>query len=401
MGLKMWRGIAFLAAMAALVVIYTGGQEPAAAQTSQTRIPVFEVDPNWPDVPADLAMGQVGGIDADAQDHVWVSSRPTSVDTQDLLGEKGIADCCKAAPPIMEFDQNGKFVRGWGGPAPNGEYDWMTRSSKPASRRTGDSTAENGEHDVHADPKGNVWVGGNGEGDSSILKFTREGKFVMQIGKHGQNKGSNDTQNVNRSAGYTYSPKTNELFVADGYGNRRVIVFDADTGAYKRHWGAYGKPPDDAAPRTRTADGPPPQQFNTVHGIAIANDGMVYVADRANNRVQVFNLNGTFVKEVFIARRTVQGPGTAFDVTLSHEPDQRYLYVADGTNAHIMILDRQTLQILGQVGRYGRQSGRFFHLHSITSDSKGNLYTGESLGMRVQKFVFKGYTARPTSTSSR
>lgn len=398
MGVKMWRGVGFLAAIVALAVIYTGGQEPTAAQTAQTRLPLFEVDPNWPDVPADLAMGQVGGIDADAQDHVWVSSRPTSIDSQDLLGEKGIADCCKAAPPIVEFDQNGKYVRGWGGPAANTEYEWSTRSSKIGSRQGGDSRAENGEHDVHADATGSVWVGGNGQGDSQILKFTREGKFLLQIGKHAQNKGSSDTQNVNRSAGYYYHQKANELFVADGYGNRRVIVFDAATGAYKRHWGAYGKMPDDAAPRTRTADGPPPQQFNTVHGITISNDDLVYVADRANNRVQVFNPNGTFVKEAFISRRTTEGPGTAFDVTLSHEPDQRYLYVADGTNAHIVIMDRKTLQILGQIGRYGRQSGRFFHLHSITSDSKGNIYTGESLGMRVQKFAFKGYSAATTSS---
>jgi hypothetical protein len=392
MGLKFRRVTCFVAVVLAWIVLQAGRQVPAAAQgNAPGRVPIFEVDPKWPEIPPQYAMGQVGGIHADSQNHVWISSRPTSVDSQDLLGQKGIADCCTEAPAIMEFDANGKYVRGWGGPAPNGEYQWMTRTSKPGTRDAGDATAENGEHDVHADVNGNVWVGGNGMGDAHILKFTREGKFLMQIGKQGQSKGSNDTQNVSRSAGYFHYAKTNELFVADGYGNRRVIVFDASTGAYKRHWGAYGKVPDDAAPRTRTADGPPPQQFNTVHGIIVSNDGLVYVADRANNRVQVFNVDGTYVKEAFISRRTIAGPGTAFDLALSHEPQQPFLYVADGTNAHIVIMDRPTLRIVGQVGRYGRNSGQFFHLHSITSDSRGNIYTGESLGMRAQKFVFKGY----------
>jgi DNA-binding beta-propeller fold protein YncE len=179
------------------------------------------------------------------------------------------------------------------------------------------------------------------------------------------------------------------VFVADGYGNRRVIVFDADTGMYKRHWGAYGNKPDDKASKERQADGPGPQQFNTPHGIAISRDGIVYVADRANNRVQSFKLDGAFLKEGFVKRQS-RDTGTAFGVALSPDPGQRFLYVADGSNERVAILDRASLQEIGHIGGPGRKAGEFFHLHSLSIDPKGNLITGESQGYRVQKFVFKG-----------
>ncbi|MBI3049283.1 MAG: hypothetical protein HYY76_13345 [Acidobacteria bacterium] len=380
------------------VVQLVAASSAGAQDQFQTRagVPLFAVDPNWPRLPDKWAIGQVGGIAVDGQDHVWVSQRPTSLDSQDLLAEQDPprADCCTKAPPILEFDESGNFIRGWGGPG--AAYEW-TVPTGPATRAPGDGRAENAEHGVYVDHRGNVWVGGNSSGDHQILKFTREGKFLLQIGRRGQSKGSNDTVNVNRSAGYLVDPKTNELFVADGYGNRRVIVFDAETGAYKRHWGAYGKRPDDAskpAPRDETA--PPPQQFNVVHGLALSRDGYLYVADRGNNRIQVFRTDGTFVKEAFIKRGS-GGPGTAFGAALSADSQQRFLYVADGSNGHVVIMDRSTLAVIGQIGRIGRASGRFYHLHSIATDSKGNIYTGESLGYRVQKFVYKGLSRAATA----
>lgn len=383
----------FLGLLVMVSLVQVLFEKTATAQGQKpTGAPIFQVDPNWPKMPDKWGLGQVGGIATDAQGHIWVSNRPTSLDEQDLLAAQNppLADCCIPAPPILEFDEAGNFIQSWGGPS--AEYEWMSRGG-PAKRAPGDGRAENGEHGIHVDLKGNVWVGGNGEGDHQILKFTKAGKFLLQIGRRGQSKGSNDTANVNRSTGYFLYPRTNELFVSDGYGNRRVVVFDADTGAYKRHWGAYGNKPDDSAPRTRVSEGPPPQQLTTVHGITLSNDGLVYVADRTNNRVQVFKIDGTFVKEVFIARRS-GGTGTAFGVALSADPQQQFLYVADGTNSRIVILTRDTLQILGQIGRAGRLSGQFYHLHSIATDSKGNIYTGESLGYRVQKFVYKGLSTR-------
>jgi len=240
-----------------------------------------------------------------------------------------------------------------------------------------------------------VWVTGNGDDDGQILKFTPEGKFLLQIGKAGVNVDSNSTTHVSRAAGVFVYPKTNEAFVSDGYGNRRIVVFDADTGAYKRHWGAYGNKPDDKAPNRRTATGPGPQQFNTVHGIVVSEDGILYVADRGNNRVQSFRLDGTFLKEGWVKRES-QGTGTAFGVAISRDPQQRFLYVADGSNERIAILDRTTLEEIGAIGRPGRNAGEFYHLHSIATDMKGNIITGESQGYRVQKFIYKGLSSGAT-----
>jgi len=200
---------------------------------------------------------------------------------------------------------------------------------------------------------------------------------------------SNDTTHLSRPAGITVYDKTNEVFVADGYCNRRVIVFDATTGAYKRHWGAYGNKPDDKASKARAATGPGPAQFNTPHGIEVSRDGIVYVTDRANNRVQTFTLEGKFIKEGFIKRES-QGTGTAFGVGLSVDPEQRFLSIADGSNERIAILDRQSLQEIGHIGGPGRKAGEFFHLHSLDVEPQGNIVTGESQGYRGQKFVFKG-----------
>jgi DNA-binding beta-propeller fold protein YncE len=204
--------------------------------------------------------------------------------------------------------------------------------------------------------------------------------------------GSNDTANLGRAAGLAMNPKTNEVFVADGYGNRRVVVYDAATGAYKRHWGAYGNKPDDSVPRTRVYEGAGSPQFNLVHGVRISNDGLVYVGDRVNNRIQVFQLDGKFVKEVYIERKTEAGEGTAFDVAFSPDKQQQFFYVPDGSNKKVQIVNRQTLELVGFFGGHGGHGpGDFYHIHSIVTDSKGNVYLGEvNNGRRVLRWNYKG-----------
>ena len=284
-----------------------------------------------------------------------------------------MADCCVPAPAVIEFDQAGNMVQAWGGPGAG--YEWPEH-----------------EHGIFVDYKDNVWVAGNGVKDTNILKFSKTGKFILQIGHWGKSGGSGDTENVNRPSGIAVYPPTNEVFVTDGYGNRRVIVFDAETGVYKRHWGAYGNKPDDGAPRTRVYDGAGAPQFNVVHGVRISNDGLVYVADRVNNRVQVFHLDGKFVKEVYISRQTSAPEGTAFGVAFSPDKRQQYLYVPDGSNKRVQIIDRESLQVVDSFGGHGGHgAAEFSHIHSIATDTKGNVYLGESTGgKRVLKWSYKG-----------
>jgi sugar lactone lactonase YvrE len=364
----------------------------AVAQDQKPVLPIFEVDSHFPTMPDQMLLGGVGGATADSHGNVWVFHRPHTLEEGNAT-ENGY----KPAPPVLQFSPTGKYIQGWGGPA-KGQYDWFNRgglhsahvecqSCKAERRFNGDGRPGSGEHGIAVDAKDNVWLTGNGDGDGQILKFTKDGKFLLQIGKGGASPDSNNTAQLSRPAGITVHG--NEVFVADGYGNRRVIVFDADTGAYKRHWGAYGNKPDDKAPNARQASGPGPQQFNTPHGIAVSNDGVVFVSDRAHNRVQSFKLDGTFVKEGFVKRES-KGTGTAFGVALSADPQQRFVYVADGSNERIAILDRTSLSELGQIGGPGRKAGEFFHIHSLGVDPSGNLVTGESQGYRVQKFVYKG-----------
>jgi DNA-binding beta-propeller fold protein YncE len=370
--------------------------------------PRFEVDPLWPKpLPNHWLLGQTIGVSVDARDHVWIIHRAGSLEPGEQHLTANIAQCCAAAPPVLEFDSDGNLVGHWGGKGQG--YDW------PESN-----------HGITIDYKGNVWIGGNGRGqqpgargtagtagrgtqpqfvldesqtsgiqgyfnDSMVLKFTQSGKFLMQIGKPGQSKGSNDVQNLRLPAKTFIDKTTNEVYVADGYGNHRVIVYDADTGQYKRHWGAYGNKPDDKSLGNYDPKAPPAQQFrNPVHCAELTNDRLLYVCDRANDRIQVFKPEGTFVKEAFVNKETL-GSGSAWDIAFSRDPQQKYLYLTDGENGKVHILDRQSLEVLTSFGDGGRQPGLFYGVHSIATDSKGNIFTTETYrGQRVQRFVYKG-----------
>jgi DNA-binding beta-propeller fold protein YncE len=367
-------------AIAAAATLIAVNHASTAAQTNRIGVPQFEPDPLWSEaLPNKWVTGQVGGLAVDRHDNLWVFHRPATIPD----GEKAAslnppqAECCIPAPAVLEFNSSGKFLQAWG--APGAGYEW------PASQ-----------HGIFVDDQDNVWLSGSGRDDNQILKFSAAGKFLMQIGHAGKNKGSNDTENLGGPAGLFIYRKTNELFVADGYGNRRVIVFDAATGKYKRHWGAYGKRPDDTLTfpeRAQFLQGPPPASFNTpVHAVLVTNDDTVYVADRSNNRLQIFKPDGTFVKEVFIARGTLQNEGTVHAFGTSIDPEQRFLYVVDGSNKVIRILNRQTMEQVGSVGGHaGHNAREFFHAHSFATDSKGNLFIGEvNNGMRYYKYAYKG-----------
>ncbi|MCX6627204.1 MAG: hypothetical protein NTW28_06200 [Candidatus Solibacter sp.] len=387
-------GVVFLAVLGVLAVASYVLQEKANVEAAGVQAPRFEVDPMWPKpLPNHWVIGAAIGVAVDSNDHIWIIHREGSLEEKEKYATMNppASLCCAPAPPVLEFNEAGDLIGHWGGPGQG--FDW------PASN-----------HGIDVDYKGNVWIGGNGRGqqpaplpadagrmgagrvhDSMVLKFTQSGKFLMQIGKPNQGTGSNDLENLKLPAKTLVDPKTNELYVADGYGNRRVIVFDADTGKYKRHWGAYGNKPDDAQLPPYNPKDPPARQFRTpVHGLALANDGMLYVCDRINNRIQAFKTDGTYVKEVIIEKNTL-GDGAAFDVALSRDPQQKFIYLADGSNMKIHVLQRDTLEPLTAFGDGGRQPGQFYAVHSIATDSKGNIFTTETYrGQRLQKFLYKG-----------
>jgi DNA-binding beta-propeller fold protein YncE len=351
-------------------------QDTAMAQPSLVEVPIFEVDPLWPKpLPNEWLLGMTIGVSVDAQDNVWIVHRGSSTLNNNEKGAElnpPIAACCRSAPPVLAFNQDGDVVRSWGGPGEG--YEW------PESM-----------HGVHVDYKGNVWLGGNGAKDSQILKFTQEGKFLMQSGHYGKNAGSNDPENFGRVAEIYVDPKTNEAYVADGYRNRRVAVLDADTGKMKRFWGAYGNKPDDGVQGPYNPAATALQQFRSpVHCVALSNDNLLYVCDRQHDRVQVFRPDGTFVKEQSFAKNTLAS-GSTWEIAFSKDPEQRFIYLTDGQNERVRIVQRDTMTELSSFGHGGRQPGEFFGVHSIAVDSKGNIYTTETYeGKRLQKFVYKG-----------
>ena len=365
-----------------------GSHMSATAQPPAGTVmaPKMEVDPSWPKIPNGWSFGQVSASACDDKGNIWVLQRP-----------KGVTPGEKTGPPVQVFDQAGNYIKGWGGPGEG--YDWPET-----------------EHGIFIDNKGFVWISGNGN-DDQILKFTQDGKFIMQIGHGGHKKSNQNTEDLWEPADLFVYPKTNELFVADGYRNKRIIVFDADTGAFKRMWGAYGNVPEDDPPaqegagrgrgrgpnpnripdKNLPASDPGPQQFNLVHGVKVSNDGLVYVADRGGKRVQIFSADGKYINQIWIDRwcETVgQGCGngqTAASVAFSADPQQQFLYVASRSPARIEVYDRKTLKFLESFGRPGVGPGEFDVLHQMNTDSKGNLYVSEvEDGKRIQKFVFKG-----------
>jgi DNA-binding beta-propeller fold protein YncE len=356
-------------------------QKRAEAQGSTVQAPIFEVDPLWPKpLPNNWLLGWTIGLWVDELDHVWVIHRGAGGLHNNERGAElnpPIAECCRTAPPILVYDSDGALLRTWGGPGPG--YEW------PQSN-----------HGIHVDYKGNVWIGGNGEKDAHILKFTNDGKFIMQVGHLGGNKGSNDQENFGRVAKIWVDPKSNEAYIADGYLNKRVAVIDADTGKMKRYWGAYGNKPDDTNLGPYDPKAPPAQQFrNPVHCIERSVDDLVYVCDRQNDRLQVFKPDGTFVKEAFYAKNT-KGAGAVWDIVFSKDPQQRFIMLADGQNERVRVIVRETLEEITSFGDGGRQPGQFYGVHSLASDSKGNLYTTETYeGKRVQKFNYKGIGSVP------
>jgi hypothetical protein len=356
----------------------------SAAAKAAPLHPVFQVDPYWPKpLPHGYVFGSSGGVTVDSHDNVWIYSRPTS--THITMSNPPEANNGMPAPSVVEISKDGRFIQGWGGVLAMSEeershFDWPVQ-----------------EHGIAVDTHDNVWVCGNGRDaktrrdDDQCIKFTNNGKFILQLGKSGKSKGSLDTENLGHPSQAVYYAPTNELFISDGYVNRRVYVADADTGKFKRMWGAYGKTPDDSAPRNRGYD-PVPSQFNLLHGMTVARNGDVFVADRNANRVQAFAKDGKFLGESFVAPNTPQHDyGTAFGVALSGDKDQRFLYVADGHNEVVHVLDRKTLKEIpgAAFGRVGLYAGQFSNIHVIASDSKGNVYVGDG-GGRFQKFVYKG-----------
>jgi len=341
----------------------------APALAAETGVPKFAPEPFWPKpLPENWILGQVAGIAVDRQDNVWIIHRPLTLLDDEKGAEKNPPEttCCKAAPPVLKFDPEGNLLASWG--AQPGQ-PWIKN-----------------EHGIHIDRDGNVWLGGNNEGDQ-ILKFTPDGKFLQQIGKDDGTKGSLSQTRLSRPAHMMTDEAAGEIYVADGYGNHRVIVFDAKTGAFKRMWGAYGKPPsDDKLPPYRP-DAKLAEQFsNPVHCVRISNDGLVYVCDRANDRIQVFRKDGTFVKEFRVSPDTLQN-GSVWDLVLSEDNAQKFIFMADGANGNIVTLDRETGKELAKWGRHGRQPGQFKWVHNLAIDSKGNLYTAEvGFGRRAQKF---------------
>lgn len=366
--------------------LWWGQSALEAAGQDLVQAPAFEVDPLWPKpLPNHWRLGSTIGVGVDSRDHVFIIHRGLA--TLNLRTEAGAAttpptgECCRAAPPVLEFDPQGNLVNSWGGPGQG--YQW------PVSN-----------HGISIDDQDNVWIGGNGADstgiDSHILKFTHDGKFLMQIGVPNQPVNSNSLEHFGRVAKISFDADANEAYLADGYGNKRVAVIDMKQGQIKRYWGAYGKKPDDANPGPYQPGAPPAQQFrNPVHCAEPSRDGLVYVCDRPNDRIQVFRKDGSFVKEQQVAPAT-RGDGSVWDIAFSRDRDQKYLFLADGKNERIYVLDRQSLAILTQFGDGGRQPGQFFAVHSIATDSKGNIYTTETYeGKRVQKFVYKGIKRLP------
>jgi hypothetical protein len=354
------------------LLVMASGCSPAPGAIPDDGVPTFRVDPWWPPpLPENWILGPAAGLSVDSRDHVWIVSAPGELSPREVGAtlDPPIATCCSPAPPLMEFDPEGNVVQTWDGRSAGAEW--------PAFP-----------HGLFVDHQENVWIGSYTQ--HQVLKFTRDGEHLLTIGELDVTGGSHDPSRLGTPAGIWVDPETNEAFIADGYINRRVAVFDGNSGDHLRQWGAYGEEPDDEYQHPeRGADLPPSRQFGTAHGLVGSNDGLLYLADRRNNRIQVFRRNGEFVQERLIAPATLAS-GSAFDVALSPDPEQRFLYLADGTNHKIWVLLREGLEVVGEFGRGGRQAGQFLRPHNIDTDSQGNLYLVEAGNLRIQRFLVEG-----------
>jgi DNA-binding beta-propeller fold protein YncE len=395
---------------AAVAVGVAALQQPAHAQgRGAAAAPRYQVEPLWPQpLQNHWVLGSVTGVAVDAQDHVWVTHR--GADSLEAA-EKGMITnpptssvCCTPAPFVLEFDTAGKLLSSFGGPGQG--YQWP---QSPGA--------------LTVDAKGNVWIpaaglepappaAGRGRGgaaapagppatpppgDAHVLKFSRDGKFLLQIGQPGKMEGPESQTSLNRPSAVAVDAAANEVYVAD-LGNRRIVVFNSETGAYKRHWGAYGEKPG-PDPGAYDPNAAPARQFRDVTCIDIGKDNMVYVCDRSSNRIQVFQKDGKFVKEGIVSKNTlgavvtgqfgvVSSQGSAWDIAFSNDAQQRYLFVADGHDKKVVVMQKDTLAPVGSIGSGGRYPGQFLAVGSVAVDSRGNLYTGEQHhGKRVQKFV--------------
>jgi DNA-binding beta-propeller fold protein YncE len=435
-------------------------QQTAVYHRSKSgKTPDFFADPGWPaQLPHDWLLGQIGGLYVDSHDHIWVYNRPRTMTNDEAGLEAAVpgatdakgqpinglgfvrangfgADCCKAAPSVLEFDTTGKLLRSWGGPADPGFLGGKCKAEAGC-------IWPNSEHGIYVDSHDNVWIAGNlaaprpgapadtipwttnkQGGDGFVMKFDMNGNFKMRIGgtpqgpdSNNKDGGINGTPTLYQPADMVVDPKTNRLYVADGYGNRRVLIVDADTGKYIGHFGAYGNNPvDDAGAAAQgvwsddaTKGHTKPAFFrNPVHCVKIADDGKIYVCDRGNDRIQVFdgkdpslgkpcsNPTGDAGKCGFVSERWISGktytlpimPGSAVSLNFSRDAAQSCLFVGDNTNQTIYILNRINLEELGRFGHAGRMSGDFHWLHQVSLDSQGNVYTAEvDTGKRIQKF---------------
>ncbi len=368
------------------------------------NVPTFEVDAFWP-MPLEYPniRGPVSGVTVADNGNILIVTRQdgfSRANEVNVVTETG--DCCRPTLAVLEYAPDGSLVAEWGGPDMG--YPWQGRP-----------------HTIAVDPAGNVWIGGGvapppgggrfgrrgggrgGRGgaaagpppaptvDSHILKFSRSGDHLMTIGQTGQAANSMSSNSFGGAAGFAFDEGANEVFVADGFANRRIAVLDMDTGELIRSWGAYGNEPSDSDLGPYNPSAPPAQQFRSVTCAELSNDDLLYVCDRGNNRSQVFETDGTFVSEAVIAGATL-GSGSVWDVAFSSDRGQQFLFVADGMNERVHILDRETLEFRTSFGVGGRYPGHFRELGSVAVDGDGNVYTAEhGQGRRVQKFTNLGF----------
>lgn len=411
----------FWTVVAASAAVVAHPRLQGASQGGTVQAPRFEVDPMWPKpLPNHWLLGSVTGVAVDARDHVYVVHLTDSFTARTETGAGTITpagECCSSAPNVLEFDADGKLVASWGGPGAG--YEWPAQNAG-----------------IGIDPAGNVWIGGMGGTDTRVLKFSRDGKVLGQYGSapslatpaaavaadtayagvspgragaagrggRGGGRGgrgaapalpsaSTNTAMFGGAMGFAFDASSAEVFVADGSRNRRVAVVDMNSGAIKRYFGAYGSAPDDAAPSAYAPADPPSKQFSGVRCVEMAIDGMVYVCDARNNRIQVFRKDGSFVREARVAPATLAS-GAVWDIAFSRDGQQRFVYVADGSNMKVHVLERSSLAPVTSFGGGGRYPGQFLAVSGVATDSKGNLYTVEGAeGKRLQRFVFKGVGA--------